>query len=56
MCVSSIVGILACKYQGSLYVGNFARVVICWLWAVPVLCEYDMVMFILINECHRVRC
>ena len=31
-------GGMACKFHGSLYVGNFA----------------DMVMFVLMNECHRV--
>ena len=25
MCVSSVIGIVACKYQGLLYVSNFAR-------------------------------
>ena len=29
VCVLTIVGIVACKYQSLLYVGDFARVVIC---------------------------
>ena len=49
-------GAVVCKFQGSLYVGNFARVVICWLRAVLVLYAYDMVMFALMNECRRVWC
>ena len=56
MCVTSIARIVACKYQGLLYVGNFTRVIFYWLWIVPVLCIYDVVMFVLMNERHRVCC
>ena len=31
VCVTNIVGIVACKFQGLLYASNFAEMVIFWL-------------------------
>ena len=46
---------MACTFQGSLYVGNFARVVIFWVGTMPVLYPYDVVMFVLINKYHSIE-
>ena len=40
--------------SGLLYVGNFTRVVICWLQALPFLYAYNVITFVMTNKGNRV--